>query len=162
MISGIFSLKTLLLAVAFVGVGHVLLLTTLGFVSRSQSPPALTDGELPPCPGAPNCVSSRSPAGSPRHVAPIPADGDHTEIITRAQRVLEHMGARRLRVAGDRLAAEFRSPLFGLVDDLELQLDRDAGLLHLRSASRTGHYDLGVNRRRVERFRQEWAKSAGE
>ncbi|MCA9046172.1 MAG: DUF1499 domain-containing protein, partial [Planctomycetaceae bacterium] len=48
--------------------------------------------------------------------------------------------------------AEFTTPLFQFVDDLELHLDRQHNTIHIRSASRTGHSDLGVNRARVARL----------
>lgn len=53
------------------------------------------------------------------------------------------------------LRAEARSKLVGFVDDLELALDPDARLLGVRSASRVGWSDRGVNRRRVERLRRQ-------
>jgi len=49
--------------------------------------------------------------------------------------------------------AEFRSRL-GFVDDVEFRIDEAAGVIHVRSASRTGYWDLGVNRRRVEAIRE--------
>jgi uncharacterized protein (DUF1499 family) len=52
------------------------------------------------------------------------------------------------------LYAEFRSKLLGYVDDLELLFDQDAGVLHVRSASRLGRRDFGVNRARVEKLRR--------
>lgn len=51
------------------------------------------------------------------------------------------------------LHAVCRSRLFGWADDLELRIDTEAGVVHVRSASRVGYSDLGVNRRRVERLR---------
>jgi uncharacterized protein (DUF1499 family) len=52
------------------------------------------------------------------------------------------------------LHAECRSLLLGFVDDLELHLRQDANAIAVRSASRLGYSDLGVNRRRVESLRQ--------
>jgi uncharacterized protein (DUF1499 family) len=52
------------------------------------------------------------------------------------------------------LHAEFRTRWLGFVDDVELLLDPAAGVIHVRSASRLGHSDLGTNRRRVEAIRQ--------
>jgi uncharacterized protein (DUF1499 family) len=52
------------------------------------------------------------------------------------------------------LHAECKSRLFGFIDDLELQLDPVTGYIGVRSASRTGCYDFGVNRRRVSSLRQ--------
>jgi uncharacterized protein (DUF1499 family) len=50
------------------------------------------------------------------------------------------------------LHAEFRSRLFGYVDDVDLEVDEAASVLRFRSASRLGHWDLGVNRRRMKRL----------
>jgi len=55
----------------------------------------------------------------------------------------------------DYLRAEARSRLLRFVDDLELALDAEAGLLAVRSASRLGYSDRGVNRRRVETLRRQ-------
>jgi uncharacterized protein (DUF1499 family) len=52
------------------------------------------------------------------------------------------------------LHVECRSALFGFADDLELQLRPSEGVVAVRSASRTGYYDFGVNRRRVEKLRR--------
>lgn len=65
-------------------------------------------------------------------------------------------GLPRTRVVtetSDYLHAECRSPLLGFVDDIELHLRVSRGIIAVRSASRLGYGDLGVNRRRVERLR---------
>ena len=54
---------------------------------------------------------------------------------------------------GGYLHAEYRSRLFRFVDDLELQLRADQRIIAVRSASRLGYSDFGVNRRRVETLR---------
>ncbi len=56
------------------------------------------------------------------------------------------------------LHAEFRSALFGFVDDVEFRMDEAHGRIDVRSASRTGYYDFGVNRRRVEEIRKRFAR----
>ena len=58
----------------------------------------------------------------------------------------------------DYLHAECRSALFGFVDDLELHLRASDGIIAVRSASRLGYGDLGVNRRRVESLRSALAR----
>ncbi len=44
----------------------------------------------------------------------------------------------------------------GFIDDVEFRLSPDEGVIHVRSASRSGLHDLGVNRRRVERLRRRY------
>ena len=51
------------------------------------------------------------------------------------------------------LYAEFTSRLMGFVDDVEFLYDPDAGITHVRSASRLGYSDMGVNRKRIESIR---------
>ena len=53
------------------------------------------------------------------------------------------------------LRAESRSRLWKFVDDLELSLSPADGWIQVRSASRVGYSDFGVNRRRVEALREE-------
>ena len=53
----------------------------------------------------------------------------------------------------DYLHAVCRTRL-GFTDDLECQLCRPAGVIHVRSASRLGYYDFGANRTRVEALRR--------
>jgi uncharacterized protein (DUF1499 family) len=54
---------------------------------------------------------------------------------------------------GNYLHVEMRSLMFRFVDDVEFSLAASAGLIHVRSASRVGYSDFGVNRKRVERIR---------
>jgi uncharacterized protein (DUF1499 family) len=51
--------------------------------------------------------------------------------------------------------AEFRTRL-GFVDDVSFALDAHRGVIHMRSASRAGYWDLGVNRRRLEKIRRDF------
>jgi len=67
-------------------------------------------------------------------------------------------GARIAEEETGYLHEEFRSALFGFVDDVEFRMDEPAGRIDVRSASRTGYYDFGVNRRRVEEIRARFSR----
>jgi uncharacterized protein (DUF1499 family) len=58
-----------------------------------------------------------------------------------------------LTATPDYMRAEFTSSIMGFVDDVEFYLDRDADRIQVRSASRLGESDLGVNRKRIEAIR---------
>lgn len=74
------------------------------------------------------------------------------------RRIIEAMPRVRIvRATDTELRAEFTSRLFRFVDDVDCLLDVSAGVIHIRSASRTGYSDLGVNRRRVEAIRAAFA-----
>jgi len=111
------------------------------------------DSDLPPCPSSPNCVSSRDPDPS-RRVDPIPFRGTPEEAREALEAVVRSLPrATIVASSGIGIRAEFRSRL-GFVDDVAFRFDEAAGVFHVRSASRTGYWDLGVNRRRVETIRE--------
>ena len=119
---------------------------------RSRTAPQLgaTDGELRPCPSSPNCVSSQSQAEQ-RGIQPLRLAPSATMLDIKA--ALERMpGTRIIESRDGYLRAECQTLLFRFIDDLELVAHPD-GIVHVRSASRVGHSDLGANRRRVERLR---------
>jgi len=62
-------------------------------------------------------------------------------------------GASIIRQEANYLYAEYRTRLMRFVDDVEFVFDEKAGLIHVRSASRLGRRDFGVNRARVEALR---------
>jgi uncharacterized protein (DUF1499 family) len=114
---------------------------------------AAGDSELPPCPSSPNCVSSRDP-DSARRVDPIPFTGTAAEALEGIESVVRSFPrAVVVDASGIVVRAEFRTRL-GFVDDVEFRIDEAAGVIHVRSASRKGYWDFGVNRRRVEAIRE--------
>ena len=106
------------------------------------------------CPSSPNCVSSQ--ARDPRQrVAPLKISGPPNEVIARVSEVVLSLPGARIEAATETyLHARVRTPLFRFVDDLEFLLDPVTGIVHVRSASRVGSWDLGANRRRVEWLRR--------
>jgi uncharacterized protein (DUF1499 family) len=125
-------------------------------------PPAslgVTAGRLAPCPGSPNCVSSEAAVAEQR-VAPLRYDGDAARARARLLDVLNGMDrARIVQSTDDYLHVEFRSAVFGFVDDVEFYFS-SPGAIQIRSASRTGYYDFGVNKERVETIRARFASAS--
>lgn len=114
------------------------------------------EGQLASCPASPNCVSSRSIDGDHR-IEPFPYSGAAPEAITDMKSIIERMKRAKVTTAArDYLHAEFASALFRFVDDVEFYADENAKLLQVRSAARIGYWDLGVNRRRMEKIREQW------
>jgi len=113
-------------------------------------------GRLAPCKRTPNCVSSQAgPSDEQHYIAPIAitknASGD---AMAQLRKAVESMPrASVVRVEAGYLYAEFRSKLMGFVDDVEFLHDPAKGVVHVRSASRLGRRDFGVNRNRVEQLR---------
>lgn len=124
--------------------GAVLFVSTLPPVSEAQS---LPDNPLSPCPDTPNCERTA-------RAFDVPAD----TLYRAAERALESLSPASLRRPGSpsdsRLAAVYRVALI-FKDDVDVVVrarDDGGSVLYVRSASRVGYDDLGVNRRRVERL----------
>ena len=112
---------------------------------------------LSPCVSSPNCVSSQSDDGRHR-IDPIRFTSTPGEAMARLKSVVLGMERTTLvRESPDYLRVEFRTFL-GFVDDAEFHLDEKQKVIHLRSASRVGYWDLGVNRRRMEFVQAEFLK----
>jgi uncharacterized protein (DUF1499 family) len=121
--------------------------TGYGFSAGSATP------LLKPCPSSPNCVSSleEEPA---RRMAPFALSGTLAETLARLEKALRAFPRASVVLReGPYLKAEFRTRL-GFVDDVEFLVDMEQGLVQARSASRSGYWDLGVNRRRMEAIRK--------
>ncbi|MGH8706399.1 MAG: DUF1499 domain-containing protein [Burkholderiales bacterium] len=113
------------------------------------------DGKLARCRSTPNCVSSQAdPADAEHFIAPIPFKGAPTGAMAAVRKAVEGMErATVIRHEANYLYGEFRSRLMRYVDDVEFTFVEKAGLIHVRSASRLGRRDFGVNRERVEALR---------
>lgn len=123
------------------------------FSGRRPADLGVHEGRLKPAPPTPNCVNSQSAGGYSR-IAPLAYQGDGKAALARLQTLVATLpGARVINVQGDYILAEFTSKWLGFVDDVEFYLDEKAGVIHVRSASRLGRKDFGVNRQRVEAIR---------
>jgi uncharacterized protein (DUF1499 family) len=117
-------------------------------------PPAMH--RLAPCPNRPNCVSSQAEDAAHR-VEPLPLAGTPEQALARLRQVIEAMPRAIVDEVGEaHLRARFRSRVFRFTDDVELRVDTPAGVIHIRSASRVGYSDHGVNRIRVEAIRSRY------
>jgi uncharacterized protein (DUF1499 family) len=110
-------------------------------------------GRFAPCPDRPNCVSSQA-VDAEQAITPLPIHGNAATALARLADVIRAMpGATVVVVRTEYLHAEFASALWGFVDDVELALAPGQTVIAVRSASRRGYSDFGVNRKRVETIR---------
>lgn len=108
---------------------------------------------LPPCPESPNCVSSQAQDAG-HYIAPFKITGDPDKAWAALKNAILGKGRMVItRETSDAIDAEATSLVFRFVDDINAILDADAQVIHIRSASRTGYSDFGVNRKRVEALR---------
>ena len=110
--------------------------------------------EITPCPNKPNCVSSVD-KGRSSFIEPLHYRGDVAEVKSRLVKIISGMPRTVIVVnEGNYLHVTFTSRVFGFVDDVEFFINYEQGVIQVRSASRSGKYDFGVNRRRVESIRR--------
>ena len=114
----------------------------------------LTEGKLSACPSSPNCVcSDETGTSSAIEALRLAIDAsDAWPLIEQAVRELPRTHI--VSNGAEYIHAECTSSLLGFVDDLELHLRAHDGLVAVRSASRLGYSDFGVNRKRVEQLRK--------
>ena len=135
------------LALALLLVRMMFMFWTINKVERRD------DGRLSPCPASPNCVCSQD-HDAVHQIEPLRFVGAPRDAWQRLATVLTQLPRTRI-VTNDStyLHVEFTTPLLRFVDDVEFLLDETAAVIHVRSASRVGHSDLGANRTRIEIIR---------
>jgi uncharacterized protein (DUF1499 family) len=129
------------------------------FVGKSPTNIGVNNGRLAACPATPNCVSSQAPASDTQHaIAPLPFSSDAPTTMAKLKQAIAVMPRTNIiKETNDYLYVEFASKLMGFVDDVEFYLDNETKTIQVRSASRLGESDLGVNRQRIEEIRSKLA-----
>jgi len=155
--------KLLRIALAAVAIFAVVVLARfamLGHSSRAGQAPGLLSGTLSPCPDKPNCVCSEFVEAAAHYIAPLNFSGvPSEEAWSDISQIVEELGGKIAVASDEYIAATFESSLFGFIDDVECRLEPSKERIQIRSASRVGHSDLGVNRKRVEMMTRLFAKT---
>lgn len=140
----------------------VLLAAQLGaFSGTAPDNLGVRDGKLRAPSKTPNSVSSQAdlwpqhPMQDDARIAPLALRGSGPQTIARIRQIVEAMpGAKLVQSRDDYLYVQFTTRWMKFVDDAEFWFDPAAGVVQLRSASRVGRKDFGVNRARIEAIRQ--------
>ena len=113
---------------------------------------SLVNGVLRPCPGTPNCVSSEGSDES-KSIAAFTFESNADQAWQKLQDAIEKSGGVIAYIDKTHIQASYTTRIFRFVDDMEFRLVADQKMIHVRSGSRVGKSDLGVNRRNVEKLR---------
>ena len=109
--------------------------------------------QLAPCPSSPNCVSTQT-QDEQHAIAPLRYQRSKVEAKETLKTIVLSLPRTKLVEEDETyLHYEFTSLLLRFVDDVEFLFDEETKTIHFRSASRIGHSDFGVNRRRMEEIR---------
>lgn len=137
---------------------HIVLICWLVLTGCSGTKPQLgiNDGHLMQCPKTPNCVSSHA-KDEKNFIQPILFIGTQQKAQSRLLEVLNEWKHAKIVVSEENyILVEFTSQVFRFVDDVEFyfpETQKKEIPIHVRSASRVGHSDFGVNRKRIEQIR---------
>jgi uncharacterized protein (DUF1499 family) len=130
------------------------------FQSSAPTDIGVRDGRLKPPSNTDNSATSQAalypdhPQRSYSTIAPLALRGDGPATLAKVKAIVEAMpGARVVESKPDYLYAQVTTPLMKFVDDVEFWFDPAAQAVQVRSASRVGKSDMGVNRKRVEAVR---------
>jgi len=114
--------------------------------------------KLADCPSTPNCVSSQMPADDKHYITPLAlVNNDGSESQEQLIRILSKTKRVKIQTQQERyIKAIFTSRFMSYIDDVEFSITDSH--IDVRSASREGHYDIGANRKRIEKIRKQLAK----
>ena len=150
--------KAILILLAGIVLLACLILTALSCTARPPKA-GLLAGRLRPCPAKPNCICSEDQK-SDAWVEPLRFQGPPTRTWERLKAVLEEMGGTIQRQDNEYIWATFSTKIFRFVDDVEFRMVANENVIHVRSASRVGYSDLGLNKRRLEELRARFYEAA--
>jgi len=108
--------------------------------------------QLGDCSSKPNCQGSQSSRKS-QTVDALPLTQDASLALPTINTAMSEFGATIVSTQDNYLHATFKTPLMGYIDDVEFLVDAANNAVHIRSASRLGHSDLGANKKRIDKIR---------
>jgi uncharacterized protein (DUF1499 family) len=140
----------------------------LGFL-RGKAPNdlGLKEGKLKRISKTENCVSSQAdlwpdhPMRSYAKIEPFKITGNGSAEMAKIAALLQAMPRTTIMMQdANYIYAQSSTPLLKFTDDVEFALDATQGVIHVRSASRLGRKDFGVNRQRIEAIRTALGQSS--
>ncbi len=121
----------------------------LGYKSQSGTANGVLSSKLTPCANKPNCICTEFVDDKSHYIDAIKYSGESIESIADAIRA---SGGIIINTQSSYIAATYTSNIFRYVDDFEVRIDSENQLIHVRSASRVGHSDMGANLKRINEF----------
>ena len=121
---------------------------------KTQKPVGIVDGKFYPCPNTPNCVSTQ--ASDAKHkINPFKYSGALSEAKEKIIKIINSLKRTKIITNTENyIHAEVRTATFKFVDDVEFLFDDSEKIIQFRSRARSGHSDMGVNRKRMEKIRE--------
>lgn len=122
----------------------------LGYKSQTGDAKGLVNSKLTPCAEKPNCICTEYPDDKAHFSSAMNIPVADINTIINA---IHSTGGIVNETADNYIAATYTSKIFNYVDDFEVRIDKQKNLIHIRSASRVGHSDMGANLKRIKHFK---------
>jgi len=121
---------------------------------KTQKPVGIVDGKFYPCPNTPNCVSTQA-TDAKHKIDPFKYSGTRSEAKEKIIKIVNSLKRTKIITNTENyIHAEVRTATFKFVDDVEFLFDDSEKIIQFRSRARSGHSDMGVNRKRMEKIRE--------
>ena len=121
---------------------------------KTQKPVGIVDGKFYPCPNTPNCVSTQA-TDAKHKISPISYSGTMSEAKEKIIKIVNSLKRTKIITNTENyIHAEVRTATFKFVDDVEFLFDDSEKIIQFHSRARSGHSDMGVNRKRKEKIRE--------
>ena len=142
-------MKTILIISLVILSTFIIYFIILGHNSKSKEAPRLIDDHLSKCPDTPNCYNTEIQKHIGHYISPIKLSTTVNDSLNIIKDIVCNMDG-IIQIENEKyFSAIFISSVFGFVDDLEIRMDTEKKLIHIRSSSRVGRSDLGVNKKRI-------------
>lgn len=136
------------------------LILTTSSLANADSSEQTEDKLFAPCPNSPNCISSKSKQDG-HYTKPLPLMGSAADSFQQLTTIiLSYPRVKIVTQQSNYIHVTYTSLIFKFVDDVEFLLEENDKVIHMRSASRKGYYDFGVNRRRLEKISETYIGKA--
>lgn len=136
----------------------IVVLIGMSIMSQYGGSHGLYKGKLQACKETPNCICTEE--FDNKSAEPIDIKGVEVATAWKAfKSVVIATGGKIESDDGKYLWASYTTPIFRFVDDFEARLDEQQAVIHLRSASRVGHGDMGVNKQRIDKIIEKYQAS---
>ncbi len=123
----------------------------LGYKSQTGTANGIVDSKLTACSNKPNCICTEYPADKSHYTDAIEHPSINIENLVNA---ITTSGGTIIKNQDNYISATYTSGFFKYVDDFEIRIDPENQLIHIRSASRVGHSDMGANLKRIQSFKE--------
>ncbi|VAW66750.1 hypothetical protein MNBD_GAMMA11-875 [hydrothermal vent metagenome] len=153
-------MKFLLITLLFFLIGISAYFFYLGYKSQKGNPPGLHSARLSPCPDKSNCICTEYPNDPSHFTDALQYDEKSADAIVQSIRATiketggQLINADNINRNSTYISAIYTSSLFKFIDDFEVRIDPQNKRIHIRSASRVGHSDMGENLKRIAAFKK--------